>query len=148
MTGKCSSKQQENFEIVSVDYPKYLNVREQSEINVKISCKNRLIPDHFKLRIYQGNNLVFETSEWVEAMAAYETALPVSFNDEGTYPFNVSLIDCNVYPFRDECEDFKDFNIKVLREGEHKEEAVAKEYMWLIMPLIALIGLGIMIVRK
>lgn len=124
---KCRIKNKKNFEIVNISHPKVVHIKENFKVGFKIKNLNWLIPDNFKLYLYENDEVIYTYKGWVNAGDTVEFNPEFSISESGRFKFHLSLMNDRILD--DTCEDYVEFSIICLEEGGSKTLSEIKEIL-------------------
>ena len=143
---QCQTKRKDNFEIDGVDFPDFLYASEVGTITFRVKNKNVLIPDKMIVSLSRDGREVFRESTWLGAKAVYEHGYHVNLPRPGKYNFHLAVLDDKL--LSDQCEDYQNFTITCLNEGESKTINELMEYWYLaVFGLILLFVIGMVLIK-
>lgn len=129
---QCTSKRKDNFEISKLDFPNFLYVGETGYISLSIKNKNLLIPDKAIISLRHSGTEMYRDELWIDAKQTFETKLPFTPTTPGIHNFHLGVLDHKIFG-ENECEDYNEFQIKALREGESKGANELMEFWWIFV---------------
>jgi len=137
----CTSKKMEDMKITNLAYNKQVKIGDTYNVSCDITSLSYLISDKFKLNC---QNLTNKTCAYQSGTTTLPKKATVHESFEGIMPehdcvFRLSLWDDNMAPIPDECEDYRDFKIKI---GETTMEPSEPSFLDTLPPYTLYIILG------